>query len=225
MFLGHYAVAFALKRAAPKTSLGTLFVAAQLVDLAWPAFLLLGLETVRVDPGNTAFTPLDFVHYPWTHSLLFALLWSAAAGGLYLWRRPGAHRAALVVAAAVASHWLLDFLTHRPDLPLAPGGPKVGLGLWNHRAETLALETVMFAVGLGLYRSGFPEKDAAGRYGLMTLALVLVGIYAANAFGPPPPSEGAIGAAGLLLWLFVPWAAWVDRHRAPAAPLAASSPS
>jgi hypothetical protein len=214
MFLGHFAVALAAKRAAPRTSLGTLVLAAQLADLVWPLLLLAGLEVVRIDPGNTAFTPLDFVSYPYTHSLLATALWAAAAGGIALAR--SRYRAgAIAVAVAVASHWVLDVLAHRPDLPLGPGGPKVGLGLWNHRTAAMALEVGLFAIGLGLYRGGFPARDGRGRWGLFGLALVLVAIYAASALGPPPPSEGAIAWAGLLTWLFVPWAAWIDRHRAP----------
>src|SRR5512140_2569440 len=143
MFIGHFAVGLATKRLAPRTSLGTLFAAAQLLDLVWPVLVLLGLEEVRVDPGNTAFTPLDFVSYPWTHSLLMAFAWAAAFAFVYrsLRRCP---LGAWVGGALVLSHWVLDFLTNRPDLSLAPGAAKVGLGLWYSVPGTLVAEGTLF---------------------------------------------------------------------------------
>jgi hypothetical protein len=211
MFIGHFAVGLAAKRAAPRTSLGTLFAAAQLLDLVWPALVLLGVEQVRVDPGNTAFTPLDFVSYPWTHSLVLAVAWGIVFAVAYR-SRTGFVRGAWVVGVAVVSHWVLDFVTHRPDLPLAPGGAKVGLGLWNSVPATLAVEGALFAVGVYLYATGTKAGDRTGKIALWALVAVLVLIYAAN-LGSPPPGERAIGAVGLLGWLFVPWAAWIDRHR------------
>ena len=143
MFIGHHAAAFAAKGVAPRISLGTLFAATMWLDLVWPVLLLTGAEHVRIDPGNTAFTPLDFVSYPITHSLVAVLGWGLAAVILYrIVRRPW--REALVVGAGVVSHWLLDFLTHRPDLPLWPGGPKVGLGLWNSVPATIGVEVLLF---------------------------------------------------------------------------------
>ncbi|GEJ55938.1 hypothetical protein [Anaeromyxobacter diazotrophicus] len=216
MFLGHFAVALAAKRAAPRASLGTLFLAAQWLDLVWPALVLAGVEEVRVAPGDTAFTPLAFVHYPWTHSLALVVAWAAALGGAYLWRT-GRRREAAVVAALVVSHWVLDLASHRPDLPLAPGAAKVGLGLWNSVPATLAVESALFLAGVLAYASFTRARSRAGRYAFWGLVAALAGIYAASALGPPPPSPRAIAAAGLLLWLFVPWAAYVDRRRAPVA--------
>lgn len=215
MFLGHYAAALAAKRLAPRTSLGTLVLAAQLIDLVWPALVLLGVERVRVAPGITAFTPLDFEHYPWTHSALAVAVWSGLAAGLYRWRT-GYGRGAAVVAGAVASHWLLDVLSHRPDLPLAPGGgPKVGLGLWHSVPATLAVELGLFLGGLALYLATTRARDRTGRLALAALAGFLLLVYAGNVLGPPPPGPREIGMVSLLLWLLVPWAAWIDRHREP----------
>ena len=83
MFIGHFAVALAAKRAAPRASLGWLVVACQLPDLIWPVLLLAGIERARIEPGNTAFTPLAFDHYPWSHSLLLVVIWGAALAALY----------------------------------------------------------------------------------------------------------------------------------------------
>lgn len=214
MLIGHFAAGLAAKRVSPRTSLGTLFAAAQLLDLVWPMLVLAGVERVRIDPGNTAFTPLDFESYPWTHSLLMVVLWACAFAIAYR-ARTGSGRGAFVVGALVLSHWAFDFLTHRPDLPLAPGAVKVGLGLWNSVPATVAVEGALFAAGVALYASGTRARNRAGSAGLWALVAVLVAIYVANLAGPPPPGARAIGAAGLLLWLFVPWAAWVDRNREP----------
>lgn len=217
MFLGHYAAALAAKKAAPRASLGTFILAAQLVDLLWPAFLLLGLEHVRVDPGNTAFTPLDFVSYPITHSLLAVLGWGALLGGIYRVARRYP-RGGWIVAALVVSHWILDALTHRPDLPLIPGGETmVGLGLWNSVAATIVVEAALFVGAVWLYARTTRAIDRTGRWGFRSLVAVLTVIYVGNLFGPPPPGEQEIAIVSLVLWLFVPWGYWIDRHRiAPA---------
>ena len=212
MFIGHHAAAFAAKRVAPRVSLGTLFAAALLVDLIWPVLLLLGLEHVRIAPGITAFTPLDFYDYPITHSLLAVLGWSVAAAVLYRLLRKSTPDA-LVVGAAVLSHWVLDFVTHRPDLPLWPGGPKVGLGLWQSVPGTIVVEVSIFLVTLAMYLRMTRARDRTGSIALWTLVAFLAVVYAANLASPPPPDANAIGWVGLAQWLFVPWGAWIDRHR------------
>jgi hypothetical protein len=213
MFIGHFAVGFAAKKVAPKVSLGTLFIASQLIDLIWPLFLLMGIEATRIEPGNTAFTPLDFYHYPYTHSLAAVLVWSLLFGGVYYVMRRNVP-AAVILGLAVLSHWVLDFITHRPDLPLAPGGEiYAGLGLWNNVAATLIVEGALFAAAVVLYSRFTVEKDRIGKYALRALIAFLVVIYMANAFGPPPPNVQAIAYAGLLQLLFIPWMYWIDRHR------------
>lgn len=214
MFIGHHAAGFLGKRFAPRVSLGTLFAAALLLDLVWPLLLLAGIEHVRIDPGNTAFTPLDFSNYPFTHSLLNALGWSVAAAILY-WLVRKSSRNAVVVGAAVLSHWLLDFITHRPDLPLWPGGPKVGLGLWNSVAGTVVVEVALFAFALWVYLRATIAIDRTGSIALWALIIFLAIIYIANITSPPPPNAGMIGYVGLATWLFVPWGYWIDRHRRP----------
>jgi hypothetical protein len=212
MFIGHFALGFAAKRARPRLSLAALFAAAQLADILWPIFVAIGLEQVRIDPGNTRFTPLDFVSYPYSHSLAMLILWGVVFGWLVAAR---SGRAAFVlIAALVVSHWVLDFVTHRPDMPLYPGGPKVGLGLWNSAPATVALEVPMYLAGLWLYFRVTRARDAIGRWGVTLLAATLLLIYIGNLAGPPPPSVTAIWIVGIVGGpLFLAWSWWVDRHR------------
>ena len=217
MFIGHFAVAFAAKPAAPSASLGTLFFACEWVDLVWPVFLLAGLERVEIRPGITAFTPLDFIYYPWTHSLVMCVLWAAAFGLLYLAIRKSA-RAALIVAAVVLSHWFLDLIAHRPDLPIAPGSnARFGLGLWNSIPGTLLVEGALFIGALLFYVRRTRALDRIGRWGWWGLILFLAAAYLGAAFGPPPPSVAAIAWAGLIGGAVTGFLGyWVDRHRAMA---------
>lgn len=212
MFIGHYGLALAAKRAAPRTSLGALVLGAQFLDLVWPLLLLTGTERVAIAPGLMAANQLDFVSYPWSHSLLSAALWGGVVGGVWwLWTRD--RTGALVVGALIPSHWLLDLPMHRPDLPLWPGGPLVGLGLWNSLPATLVIEIALLSAGIWMYLRTSRARDRAGSVGLWVLVLLLVAFWLAGTFGPPPPSERALAIGALAMWLFVPWAWWVDRHR------------
>ncbi len=215
MFLGHFAVAFAAKPLAPRVSLGTLFLAAQLADLAWPTLVLLGVERFEVRPGITAVTPLDFIHYPYSHSLAALALWGAVLGTAYVFVRKGGRAAALVLAALVVSHWLLDFASHRPDMPIAPGiAERVGLGLWHSLPATLAVEAALFAAGIAIYARCTRALDRTGTWALAGLVALLSAIYLASLFGPPPPSVAAVAWSAQAIWLLVAWGYWVDRHRA-----------
>jgi membrane-bound metal-dependent hydrolase YbcI (DUF457 family) len=214
MFIGHYAVAFAAKRAAPRVSLGVLVAATSLLDLLWPAFLLLGWEQVRIEPGNTALAPLAFVRYPFSHSLLAAAGWSVLCGLLY-WSATRYRSGALVVALVALSHWYLDAVVHRPDLPLYPGSAlKLGLGLWNSIPAAVLLEGAMFAGGVWLYASATRATDAVGRYAFAAFVAFMVLAYVGNLLGPPPPSWQAVAWVGLAAWIFPFWAEWFDRRRA-----------
>ncbi|HDY88226.1 MAG TPA: hypothetical protein ENH82_08950 [bacterium] len=213
MFIGHYAVALAAKRAVPKLSLGTLFLSTQLIDLFWPIFLLLGLEHVRIDPGNTVVTDFDFYDYPITHSLLGVILWSLALGVIYFLVRRYS-RGAYVVGAVVFSHWILDLITHRPDLPLIPGMDiYAGLGLWNSFAGTLLVEGGLFITAVILYARSIKALDSVGFYAFWGLIIFLLLAYISNLFSAPPPDETSVALATLMLWLFIPWGYWIDRHR------------
>ena len=216
MFVGHFALGLAGKRLAPRVSLGTWFLSVQLLDLIWPVFLLLGIEQVRVTPGYTRLSPLDFYHYPWTHSLVTAVLWSLGffLAALLFRRGPGRGAAACLLGLGVVSHWLLDAVVHRPDLPLFPlMGRYVGLGLWDRPVLAISLELALFALGIAIYLRRTTAKDAVGRWGLWALLAFLLLAWIGSLFGPLPEDQTPIAWTGLALWLLIPWAAWVDRHR------------
>ena len=213
MFLGHYALGFGAKKLTPYTSLGTLLLAAELVDVLWPTFLMLGLETVEIAPGITRVTPLDFTSYPWTHSLVMGAVWAALVAAVYAFFRRYP-RGALVLAALVLSHWVLDVISHRPDMPIWPGGgPRIGLGLWYSLPATLAVEGLLFALGIWVYATNTEPVDAIGRYSFTAFVIALAGMYVGTVFGPPPPSASAVATLGQGQWLLVAWGYWLDRHR------------
>jgi len=216
MFIGHIGIGFGAKAAAPRVSLGTLLLAALFLDLLWPTLLLLGVERVSIVPGITAVSPLDFEHYPWSHSLLATAGWAALIGGAYYALRREV-RGAVIVGLAAASHWALDVLVHRPDLPLYPGSAQlVGVSLWSTFVPGVALELALLALGLLLYLRCTEAADRVGQWALWALVALLLAIYAANVLGPPPPSVEAIAWTGQAQWLFVVWGYWIDSHRRPA---------
>ena len=214
MFLGHLALGFAGKRAAPRASLGALFAAGQFADLLWPVLVGLGLERVLIVPGTTAVTPLDFVSYPWSHSLLMMATWGLLVGGL-AWLATRDRGTALVLGALVASHWVLDWVTHRPDMPVIPGGARYGLGLWNSVEATVVVELVLFALGVLVYARATRPRDRIGRWSLVAMVAFLLGVYAVNLSSTPPSVvaiwTGALAGGVILVW----WAWWTDRHREP----------
>ena len=222
MFLGHFGAAMALKRMEPKLSLGTLVLGAQLVDLLWGSFLLTGWEEVRIDPGYTAVTPLQFLHYPISHSLLGMAGWSVVMAAVYYsWptRDTSRHwQAAVLVGLAVLSHYPLDAIVHLADLPLYGGSPvRLGLGLWNHPVATLLLELMSLGAGLAVYVALRSTRHPARAGRLVGLAAILVAIYLLNVFGPPPPNVTAIAVADIVgMLLLVAFAAWTDRRATPA---------
>ena len=219
MFVGHYGVSFAAKRIAPTIPLWALFVAVQLLDVFWAPLILLRIEKVRIVPGITASNPLDLYYMPYTHSLLAALLWSA--GALLVYRLSGTRdavaKAALVVALAVFSHWILDLLVHRPDLPLYDNTAKVGLGLWNFPAVAFALEAGLLFGGMWLYfRTGLVP-----RLRMVVFGLVMLVIQAYVFFGPPPASDRA--AAWTALAAYAAFAAVVARLERPSRMISTSA--
>ncbi len=215
MFIGHFGVGLGAKKAAPVVSLGMLFIAAQFLDLLWPTFLLTGWEHVSIEPGITKMAPLNFTDYPISHSLLMACLWGLLIGFAYFLIKHK-YRGAIVLALCVVSHWILDLLVHRPDLPLYPGSQvKAGLGLWNHVPAAIIVEGLIFVLGLVLYLKATKHKNSIGSYGFWAMIGLLVLIYLSNLFGSPPPNVTSIAWAGELQWVFVVWAFWVDHNRIP----------
>jgi hypothetical protein len=215
MFIAHFGVALAAKKAAPGASLGTLVLAAQFADLVWPIFLLGGWAQVRIVPGVTRVTPLEFTSYPYSHSLAAELLWGVALGLAYFaFRRDS--RSALIAAVCVPSHWVLDCIAHRPDLPLIPGGPGYGLGMWNSLPLTLIVEFALFAAGIGVYLITTHANEGVRQYALWSLLSLLIVGYLGSIFGPPPPNVHVLAMTALGIWLTVPWATWADRRRTSA---------
>ncbi|MFL5403592.1 MAG: hypothetical protein ACJ8BF_12315 [Gemmatimonadales bacterium] len=221
MFLGHYGIAFALKRAEPKLSLGTLFVAAQLADLLWGIFVLLGWEHARIVPGATAVTPFEFIDYPISHSLIGVFAWSVvAAAAYYSWPTRDTTRhwqASAIVAVAVFSHYPLDVLVHVRDLPiLGNDSPKIGLGLWNNPTATVVAELLVFGIGLALYTTLKSHRHPVRIARLAVVVLVLLGTYFAATYGPLPPSMTVVAASDILLILVLAvLAGWADRRARP----------
>jgi len=213
MFIGHFAVGFASKRFAPRTNVATLIAAAIFLDILWPIFVLLGWEQVRIDPGNTRFTPLEFLSYPWSHSLLMSLLWASAFALIY--HAATRYRAGSVaVWIGVNSHWILDWISHAPDMPIYPSGPRLGLGLWNSIPGTMIVELLMFAVGVGLYVHTTRARDRVGRYALLGYVILLLLAYVSDRFSDPPSSVNQVVWFGILAeCIVIPWAWWFDRHR------------
>ncbi|MEJ2637251.1 MAG: hypothetical protein P8184_18440 [Calditrichia bacterium] len=224
MFIGHYGAGFAGKGVDARPSLGTLFFAAQFIDLLWPVLILLGIEQVRIEPGNTAMTPLNFVYYPFSHSLFFVLIWAVLVGGVYYVIRKNA-RTGFVLGLLVVSHWVLDLLVHCPDLPLVPWSKaSVGLGLWDSVPASLLLELFVFGGGAFLYMRATRAKNRKGSYGLWALLGFLMVIYLANVFGPPPAEAQPVAVVGLSQWLLVLWGYWIDRNRENVLPAGAPLP-
>jgi membrane-bound metal-dependent hydrolase YbcI (DUF457 family) len=212
MFVGHLAAAFAAKKVEPELPLWVATAASFGIDLIWPLLLLVGIEAVEVSPGDTAFTPLAFESYPWSHSLLTTVAWGGLAGALVFlaWRNV---KGAFVAGGLVVSHWVLDLITHRPDLPLWPGGTEVGLGLWNSIMGTLLVEGLLLAGGLAVYLRMTETKDRIGRWALVGLVVLTGAIWASQPWSPPPPDQSAVASVSLVMWILPFWAGWIERHR------------
>jgi hypothetical protein len=218
MYIGHLAIGFGMRAAAVKSaprttpSLGTCMLAALSPDLLLAPLMLAGIEHMRIAPGITAVVPFDLYDYPWSHSLVMVVVQAAVVGGAWfaVRRRAGT---ALLLAAGVLSHWLLDFVTHRPDMPIGLHGPYVGLGLWNSKAGTAVVEGALFAAGVALYARATEAVDGVGRWALVALVAFLLATWAPLFFAPPPPAPGAVALTNLGGWLLVGWAYWIDRHR------------
>jgi len=215
MFIGHFGLSFAAKKVAPKVSLGTLFIATQFVDILWPFLLVFNIEKVAIVPGYTKSNALEFLYFPYTHSLLAGGLWGVVVGLIY-WLFKRDKRGAIVVGLCVLSHWFLDLLVHTADLPLSPfGDSKVGLGLWNHVAISLTIETIIYLAGVYIYANFTKAKTSAGKWGLWSFVIFLLIFNFANTFGPPPPDSIMTLFVTLvtLMGIIISLAYWVDKKR------------
>ncbi len=219
MFLGHFAVGLAAKRATPALSLGLLFAAAQFADLLWPNLVLAGVEKLEIAPGATAVNPLRFVSYPWSHSLVALFAWGVLLAALVALVRRGRRIEAVALVTVVVSHWVLDVASHLPDMPVTlTGDTRLGLGLWRSLPWTLAVELLLFGLGAGIYLRTTRARDRIGSAGLGVLLALLAAAYGASLVGPPPPSPQVVAWSAQAMWLFVLFGWWVDRHRAPREP-------
>ena len=207
MFAGHVGAGLALGRGARGVNPGVFIASALLPDLLLWTFVLVGWESVSI-PADFAHTHRARFVFPWSHGLFAAVAWSALAGIVAYWllRRRGAAglRAALLIAAAVLSHWLLDALVHVPELPLVgPGSTQVGLGLWRNMPAALGIEAAIVVAGLRLCipGSGLPRGRALSLAALCVLLLVFTA--AGMTVAPPPPSAPAMAGSSLLTLLVI----------------------
>jgi hypothetical protein len=215
MFVGHYCVSYGAKAWKGAVPLWLLFLAVQFLDVLWGVFVLLGFEKVRIVPGITATNPLDLYYMPYTHSLVAALVWSLLAGLAYhFWNR--GIGGGVVIGAAVFSHWLLDLVVHRPDLPLVGNQFKVGLGLWNVPALALLLEVSLLLAGLAAYLRSTQHAKSGGTVGFLVFSVVLVGVQLLVFFGSPPGSANAAALTALVAYVvFAGAAGWLETRRRP----------
>jgi len=211
VFVGHLALALAAKRAVPRVNLGWLMAGVTALDLVWPLFVLAGIEHVRIVPGATAFTPLAFDSYPWSHSLVMAFVWGLVLVGLARsFGVPGS--ASLLLVGLVVSHWVLDFISHAPDMPLWPGpSPRLGLGLWNSIPMTFVVEGSLWVAGILAYLLGHRFGGRGSRTAFWSLVAVTTVMWASGPWSPPPPSVRALAWFALIGWIIVPWAVAADR--------------
>jgi hypothetical protein len=201
MFVGHYSVAFAIKSDENRIPLWVLFVAVQFLDYIWATLVLLGIEKLRVIKGFTAGSMLDSYYHPYSHSLVAALIWSAFAALVYkkFWQAKASNWAALLVALAVFSHWILDLIAHPRDLPIYDNTWKVGFGLWNFRGLEFGLEVALLAGGIVLYLAR-NAISATRKKAVIGFGIALVIIQIGDTFVPRTPLSDRETAMGV--WIF-----------------------
>jgi hypothetical protein len=212
MGIGHLAVGFASKRWAPRASLGWLMLAPVFVDLWWGLFILTGVEHARITPGITRSIPLDLYDIPWSHSIPTTLAWAALLAGIYVALHNN-WRVAAILFAGVCSHWVLDWISHRPDMPIGIHGPYVGLALWNHPVLACAVEAALLAGGVALYLSVTRPTPRGGRIGLAIILALLFGSNLAVYFGPMPSTIVAPALGNLALAILCWGLARIDARR------------
>ena len=212
MFIGHFAVGLASKKLSQLPSLAIMFIAVQFLDLIWPILVLLGIETFEIQEGITKLTPLNFTHYPYSHSLMMSIVWGLLFGLIYFVITKQA-RNSILMSGLVFSHWVLDFITHRPDLQLTPFSDyRVGLGLWNYPVFEMIIEIGLFLLGVYFYYTILKPKRKIAFWSLIAFLLVIHVMNLTMALlGPPPPSIESVAWSANLIWLFIIWAWWIEK--------------
>ena len=213
MFVGHLSLALAAKRAAPNANLGWLMAGVTALDLIWPVLILLGIETASITPGVTAFTPITFDSYPWSHSLVMSVVWGLVLVAIA--RAARVQASPMLLVALVVSHWVLDFITHAPDMPLWPGSRRFGLSLWNSIPGTLLVEGAMWVAGIAIYMGVLSRNGQRPGWWFWSFVIVCTVMWATGPYSPPPPSMQFLGWFGLIGWIIIPWSALADRNRLP----------
>jgi hypothetical protein len=216
MFVGHYAAALALKKFEKRASLGVLFLAVQFVDILFFPFVLLGLERMNIVENFTQSTHFELEFMPYTHSLVAALLWAGVAYAIFRWLFVKNNSVAVVVALAVFSHWLLDLITHTPDLPLwSDTSLKLGFGLWNNAIATYVVEAAFLILALWLYLRSTSATSTVGKYGMGVFVVFLLLLNVVNIFGPMQGDSKVVLAVSALTsyFLFAAVAFWLDTKR------------
>ena len=208
MFIGHFAVGMLSKRSDELPSLAMMFLAVQLLDLVWPILVLLGVESLSIDPNNTKLTHLSFDFYPYSHSLLAAVVWGLLLGIVYFLVTKN-KKGSMILGLLVISHWILDLITHRPDLPLSPfSESKFGFGLWNYPVFEMILEISIFLLGAWLYfKSSFFKR----KIWFWALIVFLLVAHIMNLVGPPPPNTTVVAWSANLMWIIILWTWWIEK--------------
>jgi hypothetical protein len=215
MFVGHYGVSFAARRAVGRVPLWVWFLATQWMDVVWSVLVLLGIEKLRIVPGFTEANALDLYYMPFTHGLPGSILVSLVFGAIVaVFLSENRATTLLLVAAASFSHWMLDLVVHVPDLPLYDNSAKVGFGLWRHVMLSFPLELIVLGAGAWLYARGATFASARSRFAFWAFVVVLAAVQVFANFGPPPSSPPAMAVSALALYLVLAsLAAWVERIR------------
>ena len=216
MFVGHFGVGFAAKGLAPKTSVGTLVLSAMLADLLGFAFIAVGIEHIAIQPGITRVNALNLYDFAWSHSLFMDVVWGALLACAYLLLRHY-RRGACIIFAGVLSHWVLDWVSHRPDMALVPGFHRYfGLGLYNSPIGLLLVEGSIWIAGIIVYLQTTRSKGLAGNLALWTFIVIFTALWLLSFNGAPPPSLHILVFVDLFLFpIIIGWMYWVDHLREP----------
>jgi membrane-bound metal-dependent hydrolase YbcI (DUF457 family) len=216
MLVGHYAVGFLGKRAAPRVLLPALMMAALFPDFLTFILQMAGIEHAGLTPPFPRYFPLNAYDNPITHSLAMDLVWAGAFAVVYFrWRND--RRGAMTLAAAVLSHWVFDFIAHRPDMSLAPGiDLKVGLTLWNSITGTFVVEGGLWVLAIAAYIRATRPIAPAGVYCLWLLVIGMTMWFVVTPFVQQP--AGDFGVVGNMVFLtvhvlIVSLAYGIDRNR------------